>query len=306
MIFSFFRSDELLPAWFFLLFIATINLGWIMIQGYQIENFQFAAFCLAILFYFSGRFLYSRKFLKIGSLLHGYGFMMIAWPVMRLFNHLVMTINFSFTDQLLDNADRLLGLSWLGYVRWIDRHPQLLRLMMIAYKNLTLVSLLATAYIVFGYGRERLFEFIRLVFITAIICSSIGSLFPSNGTMHFYELPQNMFKFVSVKSGTYHVAFLEKLRSIEGYTFDMLNLPGLTAFPSYHTAVGIAIIICCRGFGILSFFAFFYSILMIMATPLFGGHYFVDLIAGAMITVFTWLVMDAFAGKNVEISFYKA
>jgi membrane-associated phospholipid phosphatase len=54
--------------------------------------------------------------------------------------------------------------------------------------------------------------------------------------------------------------------------------------PSFHTICGLLIVYACRGHRYLWLAAVAYATVMIASTPIMGGHYFVDLIAGALLT----------------------
>jgi membrane-associated phospholipid phosphatase len=59
--------------------------------------------------------------------------------------------------------------------------------------------------------------------------------------------------------------------------------PPLTTFPSFHTTVGVLATIACLRiprFGIA--FALF-NLCWALAIPVWGSHYFIDMIAGALI-----------------------
>jgi membrane-associated phospholipid phosphatase len=63
---------------------------------------------------------------------------------------------------------------------------------------------------------------------------------------------------------------------------DLSFLPGLVSFPSFHTAAGVIIV---ASFWRTAFLlpALLFSAAMIAGTPIFGGHYFVDMLSGAAI-----------------------
>ena len=81
--------------------------------------------------------------------------------------------------------------------------------------------------------------------------------------------------------GLYHLEALGALRT-GPVALDLGNLPGLVTFPSFHTAAGIVLTWAfwrTRAFPVVAA----YAATMIAATPVFGGHYFVDLLAGACV-----------------------
>ncbi|HTV72074.1 MAG TPA: phosphatase PAP2 family protein [Rhizobiaceae bacterium] len=68
-------------------------------------------------------------------------------------------------------------------------------------------------------------------------------------------------------------------------------MPGLVTFPSFHTAAGIVVAWCLRR-TLFYWPGVVYSVAMIASTPVFGGHYFIDVIAGAFVA-FAVLAMVA-------------
>src|SRR5262249_46307597 len=91
--------------------------------------------------------------------------------------------------------------------------------------------------------------------------------------------------------GLYFVDALSQVRGHATVMLDPEQMPGLVSFPSFHTAAGL-IIAACLWRTSLFWPAVVFSALMIAATPVLGGHYFVDLLSGAAVTL---AVLSAFA-----------
>ena len=91
-------------------------------------------------------------------------------------------------------------------------------------------------------------------------------------------------------SGTAFIKQLLELRSSGPLVVDPLHLLGLAEFPSFHTAAAILIVYCCRGNLIRVAFASTFAVGMIAGTPIYGAHYFVDLIAGAGIAIVAMMI----------------
>jgi membrane-associated phospholipid phosphatase len=214
-------------------------------------------------------------------LLSGLAFMLAAWPALRVYNHLVMTTGLPLADARLAGWDKALGFDWLGYLLWLDRHPALLRAMDWAYGGLTLYSGIAFVLVLLLIGAARAREFVLLFLLTAVAASTIGLFFPALAAMTYYAPDPDLFRSVPAHLGAYHVDTLERLRSAAAPVLDLRNLPGLTTFPSFHTAMGLVVIWCARGSRLLFVPMLALNALMIASTPAFGSHYFVDVIAGA-------------------------
>ena len=218
---------------------------------------------------------------RLHTLLSGAAFMLAAWPALRVYNHLVMTTALPFADARLAGWDSALGLDWLGYMLWLDRHPALFEAMDWAYGSLVPYSSAAFALMLLLVGVARAREFVLLFLLTAVAASTVGLFFPAVTAMNYYAPDPNLFQTIPPDLGTYPVAPLERLRTMVAPGLTLTNLPGLTAFPSFHTTMGVIVIWCARGSRLLFLPMLLLNALMIASTPAFGGHYFVDLLGGA-------------------------
>lgn len=217
---------------------------------------------------------------KVHMLLSGVAFMLAAWPALRIYNHLVMTTALPLADARLAGWDSALGFDWLGYLLWLDRHPMLLEAMDWAYGGLIAYSAAAFVLLLLLVGVARAREFVLLFLLTAVAASTIGLFFPALAAMKYFSPDPDLFQNIRPNLGTYHIAKLERLRTLAGPLLDLRYMPGLTTFPSFHTAMGVLVVWCSRGSRPLFVPMLALNALMIASTPAFGSHYFVDVLAG--------------------------
>jgi membrane-associated phospholipid phosphatase len=243
---------------------------------------------------------------KLRHFAMGTAFVLLSWPVLRIFNHLVMTLPFPLTDAWLAHGDSDLGLNWHAYLFWVDAHPWIADAMSFTYKSLTIFSCLAfILLVVFGNGRAA-HDFLVLFVTSAVIASAVGCLFPAETAMAYYAPVEHMLKHVSPDYGAVFGPYLQEIRTNPHHIFHVAALPGLTAFPSFHTAMGLIVIYCARSRGWFFAAAIAFNGLMIAATPVFGGHYFVDVIAGAALAAALILCLRLAQGENMFPRFRKA
>lgn len=116
---------------------------------------------------------------RIRILCEGGLFMLIAWPALRLFNHLTMTTAFPLADAQLASIDAAMAFDWHAYLAWFDRHPILLNVMDFLYTSLSTYS--AALYIAIAMLSRKpateCAEFIGIFFLTAVACCLIGQFF---------------------------------------------------------------------------------------------------------------------------------
>jgi membrane-associated phospholipid phosphatase len=60
-------------------------------------------------------------------------------------------------------------------------------------------------------------------------------------------------------------------------------------FPSFHTAISVAVVIACWSVPYLRYPALVANALLVAGVPVWGSHYFVDVAAGAFLTAMTVL-----------------
>jgi len=242
---------------------------------------------------------------RIHSLCAGGAFLFAAWPALRLFNHLGMSLALPLADARLAAWDRAIGFDWLGYVRWADGHPMLLEAMAFCYGNLTGYSCLL--FLLLVLGREparRSQELMALFMATALFCTAVGAFFPAVAAMAYYAPPAALFDHIGPHTGSYHLAALHALRSDPAHLLDLARMPGLVTFPSFHTAMGVVAIYCARGTRWLFWPMVAVNALMISATPVFGSHYGIDVIAGAAVAIAAILIHRRFGGLSSNNTYH--
>ena len=280
-----FGFGDLWPAvwmWFALGILALLDCVWILATPLQFDPSGLAATVSSAtaLFLFSvagWRHLPPR--LKLFMM--GTAFVLCAWPALRVFNHLVMTVPLPLSDDLLARWDTNLGLDWRGYVLWVDARPALANAMGFTYLGLTPFSCVVFASLIAFGEIDSAREFLVLFFLSAIIASTVGAVFPAYTAMFHFAPMQQMLQNVTPNYGVSFAPFLDELRQNERHTLQLGNLPGLTSFPSFHTAMALITVYCARHRAALFVPALAFNGLMIASAPVFGGHYFVDIIAGA-------------------------
>lgn len=223
---------------------------------------------------------------RLRLLCEGGVFMLLAWPALRLLNHLAMTTAFPLVDAELAAIDRTLGFDWLSYLGWLDQRPLLLDIMGLLYTSLS-IYVSAFLVVVAAFSRQPLKsckEFVELFFLAAVVFCLVGSFFPAlSAAVHYGPLP--VFDNIDPQVGAYHLGHLMALRNDPGHILNLAAMPGLVTFPSFHTAMGIIAIHCCRSIRALLAVSLVVNGLMIASTPLYGAHYLVDIVGGIAVSV---------------------
>ena len=274
------------PLWQGLVLLLMVDIVWLVASPIRLSAgswWLIASLCLAA---FAGAWgtcrLPARP--RLQMLFQGGAFMLLAWPALRVFNHLTMSVPLPFADQLLAAADAALGFDWVDYALWLDRRPWLLDLMDIGYTGLTTYSIVLFLLLLTGrQAVQRCRELMVLFFLSALACMTSGALFPAMAAAFHHGPVRSLFHHIDPYRGAYHVAHLVALRSDPAHILVLDDLPGLVTFPSFHTAMGVIAIYCARSTPWLFLPSMLINVLMIASTPLLGSHYFIDVLAGAAV-----------------------
>lgn len=239
---------------------------------------------------------------RLRAFLAGGALMLVAWPVLRVLNHLTMTTGLPLADDMLASADAALGFDWAGYLAWADRFPRLLEAMDWSYTGLTFYSMLLFLLLVLSCRdpNRACSEFVQVFLLTAAACIVVGCGLPAvSAAIHFAPLP-DAFVHIRPERGAYHLASLTRLRTDPAAVLTLGALPGLVTFPSFHTAMGIVAIYCARHRWWLLSVMLPVNLVMIASTPILGGHYGVDLLGGAAVAAAAILSVRMRAVQEAE------
>ena len=214
----------------------------------------------------------------------GLAFLILAWDVIRLLNHTTMALASPLADELLARWDAALGLDWPAYFDWVGSSPLWRGLMAQSYTSLTFLSLLAYLLLcLFSHPRRSIY-FLETFTFTAVFCTLSGALFPARAAVDYYLGAGADLSAFPLEPGLYHLTSLERLRSGAPVELVLGNLPGLVTFPSFHTAAGLLLVAATwRSWLVIP--TALYAAVMIASTPVYGGHYFIDLAAGAVVAL---------------------
>ncbi len=203
---------------------------------------------------------------------------------LQVLNHLTMSTNLPMADDRLMEWDVALGFDWLAYSKWLTASPLITQILFFAYNQITFTGLAALAVmLIILNDRKRAFEIIYLVVVTAIVCIVVATVFPAKATMALLG-DQELLSRLQIGTGVLHVEQLMALRG-NGPIFMMPeDMQGLVSFPSFHTCMALIIAWCSRGRWYTATIGTVIGAAIIAGTPIFGGHYLVDILGGMAIT----------------------
>ncbi|WP_198165005.1 phosphatase PAP2 family protein [Rhodoplanes sp. Z2-YC6860] len=200
--------------------------------------------------------------------------------LMAPFTYVAAAANFPMADAKLLAIDQFLGLDWLGYVTFVNERPLLATwldfgYMMIRWPLFIIPVALAAS------GKFRRLQVYTLAFLIALIVTTIiSTMIPAIGV--YQQLGVSVTDFQNLNP----IAYLGQLRdlplvrngSLRALDLDLLS--GIITFPSFHAASALLYGWALWGSPWFRPVAIIANLAMLAATPITGGHYFIDVVAG--------------------------
>jgi hypothetical protein len=179
-------------------------------------------------------------------------------------------------DPAFTAADRWLGFDWPAVFAAADRAPLLLWIGGLAYHSLTL-QMIVCIVVLSATGRaDTLRTAVTAAILGGFATIALSGLLPAMG---------NVFDPAAYHRLWPSVAWVERdmiagLRDGSWRTLDLTQLMGIVSFPSYHATLPVILSWAQRDVRGWRIVASLWAVVTIVATPVFGGHYAVDVLGG--------------------------
>ena len=204
--------------------------------------------------------------------------------VMAPLTYVAASANLPMQDASLLAVDRALGFDWGAYVRYVDDHPGC-RLRELRRRHDQLAGVCHPAVLAATHRYRRIEEFAFAFGLALIVTTIISGLVPAIGVFQQIGLDPIGIKHLNLERYLDQLRDLPPTRDGALRHRDLLNLGGIVTFPSFHAASAVLYawalwpVRWMRPIVVLAFTA------MLAATPINGGHYLIDIIAGNAIAV---------------------
>jgi PAP2 superfamily protein len=178
-------------------------------------------------------------------------------------------------DDLFARGDAILGFDWLAWFRAVEAKPLLRSVLHLAYITATPQLVAIAIYLALSGQGARNAELIWTLAISLIVIIPLSALLPGAGAFVRYDVAALVdAPFVSEFAMVRHGALT---------TIDLNQLQGVITFPSFHTTLAVLYPYVVRGSRRVFVGCAFLNLMMLLSIPSEGGHYLVDLIAGALV-----------------------
>jgi hypothetical protein len=213
--------------------------------------------------------------------------------------YILASANLPMQDANLARLDQLLGLDWRAYYRFVYERPALVPYIYLGYAMITWPTLGVP--IVLGLTKHyfRLQQFTLACMLTVVATALISSLLPAFGTFSEYGISADLPVF---RASGYLIQLheLPLVRDGSLRVLDFKTLGGIITFPSFHAAAAILALWAFWGVWWMRPLALIANGGMLLATPLVGGHYFVDVFAGVALAMLAIAAAQRIGGRSTR------
>lgn len=199
--------------------------------------------------------------------------------------YIAAAANLPMQETSLLALDRMLGLDFRAYVGFVNDRPGVLRAFVLTYDSIYWQLLALVIFLpLLGYHR-RAAEFALAFGITLIATMIISVLVPATGAYAVAGLVQA--DHPNIEPIIYYTTVRELPLVRDGTTrvLDAFGLGPILTFPSFHAISAVLYAWSMWPVRWLRVFGVLWNGVMLAATPIGGGHFFVDVAAGILIAL---------------------
>lgn len=256
-----------LAAW------AGIEVAWLLVHRFFLVGIAPVVYGTLILISISIIYRLSGRSKPLSEMSYYAALWVLLTAVGGVFTYIFATLNRPLLDVEFAKIDLAMGFHWLRFYAFVQSHHLVGTLLTIAYYS-SLVQIFFSIIFLSHIGRDdRNDELWWTSLIALVLTSVLSGLFPAGGTLFYYSIGLD---------NAVHLPHFLALRDGRLTELVLGDLKGIVTFPSYHTVMALLLIYVYRKLPIFPWIVAL-NILMLISTPINGGHYLVDMIGGAAV-----------------------
>jgi membrane-associated phospholipid phosphatase len=206
-------------------------------------------------------------------------------------SYIANALDWPLRDQTLLFIDRALGLDPEPIATFVNNHQWLAKCLDVGYGFIKWPLLGVPIVLAMTLRLIRLQQFILALNIALAGTIAISIFVPAIGTYYGLNiLPSERFHFLNSSVYNAQLHDILSLRNGSLRQLQMFRLAGVVSFPSFHAASAVLYMWALwpvRGFR---FATISVNVLMIVATPVIGAHYVIDVIGGVALAAVSILL----------------
>jgi hypothetical protein len=208
-------------------------------------------------------------------------------------SYIAASANLPLRDDALAAIDQALGFDWRALLSFMNAFPELYAVLRPIYLSLTLQMTTVVLCLAFC-GHLLWLRVYNLAFcFAALISIAVSVVLPAAGAWTHYGLSPSDSTIFPAVSTSWPV--FEGLRDASLRTLIAVGSEGIITFPSLHAALAVIVIAALWPVHALRWLAVAVNSAMLIATPIDGSHYLVDVLAGIGVAILSLAAAHALA-----------
>lgn len=191
---------------------------------------------------------------------------------------MLAAISGPLADDLLIRLDHAFGLDWRSYVMSVRDYPTMLLLLRVAYTSFVWQPALIIITLFLSRQDERAWKLVNASALALVATVAIFAFFPALGGFIHYGITQRQFPIDARTPWNFGPAIVQMKAGTKLITPSLMV--GYVSFPSYHAAAALLLSLGAWTQRWLRWPIILLNIGVVLAAPIYGAHYFVDLIGG--------------------------
>ncbi len=196
-------------------------------------------------------------------------------------------------DERLAAFDSAFLLETRSIVAGVAHEPIFAKLLGFAYNGSFPLLVISAVYLGWTRREKSLWQLAFVFSFTAIACATLSAVFPAIGAFKHFEYSAKFLEGLPSGVGIYHLPTFEYYRHAVAPVISMQTSDGVVTFPSFHCCLALMTAFAYVGHRWLFPVALLWNALVIVATIPIGGHYIVDLLAGASLWALAYALATA-------------
>lgn len=184
--------------------------------------------------------------------------------------------------------DQAIGFDWRYWLSVVNERPNLHAVLAVAYHSMLPQTGILVFALVWAKAFRQLDRFLMSYGLAAVVTVAIAAAIPAlSPIVHLGITAADHPNIVLAVPLEFEQQALA-LRSGALKLIELSGAQGLVTFPSFHTVSAILLMLAFAAVPYLRWAGFALNGAMLLAIPIEGSHYLVDVIAGAIVALLAW------------------
>jgi len=279
--------------------VTAIDCLWAALRHFDIDGAAYARLAALSLLLWLASIFYDRvrRAPSIAAMFFGTAFLIAFSASFSVLNYFLLTVAHARIDAQLAGIDRAIGVNWPAMVMAMAPHPVINGILRVCYESV--LPQVALLLICLGWrGQTKaLHEFCVALAVGAALTIAFWTLFPSFGAFSVYELPRSISAHLSLSLDQHYAHDLVQLLVNGPGRISPRDVKGLIGFPSFHAAMAVLVVWYGRTVPYARWPLVVWNVLVLLATPIQGGHHVVDVLGGLAVVAIS-IALTARLSRN--------